>query len=122
MATGVVITVACLDGNTNVTLGKGTNVAVGDKVAVIVMGIAVGSVGAMRSDVGGISSVAVGSGSNVLVIRVELVAVAVTVGVIVAVTVISWVGVEDPLCKTRLGLLSANSPDDKKALQSPPEP
>ncbi len=66
------------------------------------MGIAVGSVGAMRSDVGGISSVAVGIGCKVPVIRVELVAVAVTVGVIVAVTVISWVGVEDPLCKKGL--------------------
>ena len=86
------------------------------------MGIGVGSVGAMRSDVGGTSSVAVGSGCKVPVISVELVTVAVTVGVIVAVTVISWVGVEDPLCKIRFGLLSANSPDEKKALQSPPEP
>jgi hypothetical protein len=77
----------------------------------MVMGIAVGSVGVMRPDVGGISRVAVGSGCKVLVIRKELVAVAVTVGVIVAVTVISWVGVDDPLCKTRYRLFPSNSPN-----------
>jgi len=86
------------------------------------MGIAVGSVGAMRSDVGGISNVAVGKGGNVLIIDVEIVAVAVTVGVIVAVIVRSWVGVGEASCNTTSGLPPTSFPYAEIAFQSAPEP
>ena len=104
----VAVAVIRLVGKTIVTLGNGIKVAVGDSVAVIVIGIAVGSVGAMKSSVGVSGTGSLGPGvTELLMIDVAFnvaVPVSTVTGVRVAVSEEVTVGEPDcnMLCAFRL--------------------